>query len=194
MNEIDPEGDAAKSAYSRPSFTAAEKEIVWQNAVRASRDGIVRDPLTHDPIDKSLPWDVGHLPGYENKKMGPAARLLGLTPEQVKSVVKTDLTIYRPETINTNRGRRLHDPDSVNKWNAWFKSFKQFWGLDPAESEGKPESKVDKANDKKAEDAFFHGQLDPNDSPGVQEGKSDEQDNSESPGATVDGHKLEKGP
>lgn len=104
-----PKPKPKTSTYSRPSgYRKGVRDKVWDDAVKASKDGVVRDPLTGKAMSKSDPWDMGHLTGHEFRRMQAEAAQKGLTRKQFLDL-QNDPKIYRPELPSSNRSHKLED-------------------------------------------------------------------------------------
>jgi RHS repeat-associated protein len=101
-------GDAA--SYERGSFRKGTRAAVWEEAVRNSPDGVVRDPNTGIELKPGDPWDMGHRPGYEFRKHQESARLRGISRKAFLDEYN-DPIHYRPEHPPSNRSRRHEGPD-----------------------------------------------------------------------------------
>jgi RHS repeat-associated protein len=104
---ITPGGSGASQAvdYSRPAgYRAGVRDKVWENA-RETSTGQVRDPLTGRFMSKDAPWDMGHLPGLEFRRLAAEAQAQGLTRKQFLDQ-HNDPTHYRPELPSSNRSHR----------------------------------------------------------------------------------------
>jgi predicted ribonuclease toxin of YeeF-YezG toxin-antitoxin module len=84
------------------------RDQVWDDAVKNSPDGLVRDPLTNRVMLKDEPWDMGHLSGHEFRRIQADAQAAGLTREQFLNI-HNDPKIYRPELPSSNRSHALED-------------------------------------------------------------------------------------
>jgi predicted ribonuclease toxin of YeeF-YezG toxin-antitoxin module len=84
------------------------RDQVWENAVNSAPDGLVRDPLTGLLMQKSEPWDIGHLPGHEFRRIQADAEAAELTRKQFLDI-HNDPKIYRPELPSSNRSHALED-------------------------------------------------------------------------------------
>ena len=104
------ESEAADAvSYARPSgYRVGVRSQVWEDAVKASPDGLVRDPLTGKVMSNSEPWDMGHLPGHEFRRLQADAQTAGLTRKQFLDI-HNDPRIYRPELPSSNRSHALED-------------------------------------------------------------------------------------
>lgn len=80
--------------------------------MRASPDGVVRDPLTLQPMSRSEPWDMGHLPGHEFRRLRAEAQAAGLTRREFLDIYN-DPTINRPELPSSNRSHALEDMSDI---------------------------------------------------------------------------------
>lgn len=93
---------AEKVRYSRPShFRKSIRQQVWDKAKDA--DGIVRDPLTKQPMKADEPWDMGHKPGREFWKYQQDAANRKLSRKEFLDGYN-DVNNYRPELPSSNRG------------------------------------------------------------------------------------------
>src|SRR5262249_55804372 len=101
--------------YSRPGGTDYRKgmrEQVWEAAVRASPDRIVRDPVTGKPLKFDEPWDMGHKRGYEFWKLQQSAAARKLTRQQFLDEYQNP-DHFRPELPNSNQGHYGEDKTSI---------------------------------------------------------------------------------
>ncbi|MGW8482220.1 GH-E family nuclease [Microbacterium sp. NPDC055903] len=96
-----PNPDSTRdSTYDRPSgWRAGMRDRVWDDAM--GRDGIVRDPVSGDPLNKNEPWIMGHAPGYEFRHHQRSAQERGITREQFLEEYYTMMQ-YRPESPHTS--------------------------------------------------------------------------------------------
>ena len=180
ITQVDPEG--LDNTYTRPSWTPTEKATMF--AAAKNEFGLVIDPLDGETvIDEVSNWEVGHMPGYEHYKMGPVAESMGISPAQARSMCKADLSIFRPETRATNRSHALESPASDNKWANLFEK-----GLKAVEAFLAPPPPIP-PEEAKAEGEALAG-LDPNASPGIKDGESDELPAAGMPGSTIDGNPV----
>ncbi|WP_255387574.1 GH-E family nuclease, partial [Listeria sp. ILCC792] len=109
IDEVTPRilTEAEKKAYKRPSgYRKGVRDEVWNNA--KSSDGIVRDPLTQQPLHVEEPWDMGHKPGYEFKKHQQSAADREIPRKQFLDE-HNDPSHYRPELPSSNRGHAGED-------------------------------------------------------------------------------------
>jgi hypothetical protein len=109
----------------RPKLSKKTILKVWENAVKASKDGIVRDPVTGEVLSSPylykgklvVDWEMGHLPGREYWRLHQMYKkgLLGRPAPAWKKVTKyyNDPEHYRPESRETNRS---HDEEDVSAW------------------------------------------------------------------------------
>lgn len=65
----------------------------WNNAVLASRDGIVRDPMTQAPMRFDEPWDMGHVFPYA--QIREDASRIGLTRSELLDLHNNRTSIGR---------------------------------------------------------------------------------------------------
>ncbi|MCG3128345.1 MAG: hypothetical protein CHACPFDD_03229 [Phycisphaerae bacterium] len=95
---------AIPKTYERPSgFRKGVREDVWRNA--KGPDGRVRDPVTGREMRFEEPWDMGHKPGYEFRKLQKSALDRGLSRKQFLDEYN-DAGHFRPELPCSNRGHR----------------------------------------------------------------------------------------
>lgn len=96
------------SRYDRPSgWRAGMRDRVWDEA--RGPDGVVRDPVTRQPMNPNEPWVMGHEPGYEFRHHQRSAQERGITREQFLDEYYNQ-TRYRPETPTTS-SRGTHELD-----------------------------------------------------------------------------------
>jgi hypothetical protein len=101
--------------YSRPSgHRKGLKQDVWDAALEASEDGVVRDPGTGEPIDPNQAWELGHKPGCEFSKHQRSAAERGISREQFLDEYN-DATQYRPELPESNHNHRSEGPRDMYK-------------------------------------------------------------------------------
>ena len=99
--------------YRRPTrYRAGVPEKVWENA--KGPDGIVRDPLTKNPMKFDEPWEMGHKPQHEFWKHQVSAAERGISREQFLDEYN-DPNDYRPETPETNSSHAGEDRTSAYK-------------------------------------------------------------------------------
>lgn len=93
--------------YRRPSgFRKGVRDEAWDSA-RAS-DGLVRDPLTGQVLDRTQPWDMGHKPGYEHWKHQISAADRGISRSEFLDEFNNP-DHYRPELPASNRSHQGED-------------------------------------------------------------------------------------
>ena len=113
---LDAEGsltDYGRWYYERPSgYRGGVRDTVFDNAAAESIDGVVRDPLTGEPIARGDPWEMGHKPGYEFWKHRLSAARRGIGRDQFLDE-HNDPTHYRPETPESNHSHQGEAPDDV---------------------------------------------------------------------------------
>lgn len=99
--EIEAEEAAeAEALYARPSdYRVGMRETVWR--MNADSKGRVFDPSTGVQIDPNYPWQMGHLPGYELRKLQDFARVMGLGRGQFRDMFNNPI-YYRPELPQMN--------------------------------------------------------------------------------------------
>lgn len=96
-------------SYERPSgYRVGVRDQVWENAVKASSDGRVRDPKTGRIMSKEDAWDMGHLPGHEFRRIKARAKAEGMSRKQFLDI-HNDPNNYRPELPSSNRSHALED-------------------------------------------------------------------------------------
>nr|WP_310593257.1 HNH/ENDO VII family nuclease [Bacillus clarus] len=101
------ESDSGDKTYTRPSgYRTGVRDKVWDNA--KSEDGLVRDPINNEIMNKDKPWDMGHLPGYEFRKHKKSAEERGITREQFLDE-HNNPNHYRPELPSSNRSHKGED-------------------------------------------------------------------------------------
>lgn len=76
--------------------------------IKVSPDGLVRDPLTGRVMSRSEPWDMGHLPGHEFRRIQAESRAAGISRKEFLDI-HNDPKIYRPELPSSNRSHALED-------------------------------------------------------------------------------------
>ncbi|MBN8811110.1 MULTISPECIES: GH-E family nuclease [unclassified Sphingomonas] len=98
-------------ARSRPSYARGQVDSVWENAVRRSPDGVVRDPNTGEVLtwdrgrNRNGQWDMGHLPGKDYKTLHDRYMSGQISREQFLREYH-DPRNYQPEAPGANRSRR----------------------------------------------------------------------------------------
>jgi HNH/ENDO VII superfamily nuclease with conserved GHE residues len=104
------EGVAGKAvSYARPSgYRVGVRDQVWNDAIKVSPDGLVRDPLTGRVMSQSEPWDMGHLSGHEFRRIQAESQAAGISRQQFLDI-HNDPKIYRPELPSSNRSHALED-------------------------------------------------------------------------------------
>lgn len=104
------------SRYFRPgNYRKGVRDRVWEQAVRDSPGGVVRDPKTGQELKQREPWDMGHREGYEFEKHRESAWRRGLTREEFLDEYN-DPSHYRPELPSSNRSRTEEAPSDVSRW------------------------------------------------------------------------------
>lgn len=107
--EINPRPltNSEKQTYKRPSgYRKGVRDEVWNNAKNS--DGIVRDPLTQQPLKSNEPWDMGHKPGFEFKKHQQSAAERSIPRKQFLDE-HNNPNHYRPELPSSNRSHAGED-------------------------------------------------------------------------------------
>ncbi len=93
---------AAGKTYARPKgYRSGIRDSVWKNNIERST-GRVRDPVTGRFISKLNPWDMGHAPGYEFRKLEASAAERGISRAQYLDEYNNPAH-YRPELPSSNR-------------------------------------------------------------------------------------------
>lgn len=88
------------TTYERPSgWRAGMRDRTWESARGA--DGLVRDPVTRDVLDRNEPWVMGHAPGHEFRHHQRSAEERGITREDFLDEYYNH-TNYRPESPHTS--------------------------------------------------------------------------------------------
>jgi RHS repeat-associated protein len=91
--------------YSRPAgFRQGVRDKVWNNA-RETSTGQVRDPVTGRFMSPTQPWDMGHVPGMEFRRLAADAEAQGMSRADFLNQ-HNDPTHYRPELPSSNRSHR----------------------------------------------------------------------------------------
>ncbi|MBC2206043.1 HNH/ENDO VII family nuclease [Listeria booriae] len=99
---------AEKKLYKRPSgYRKGIRDSAWESA-KDSTDGLVRDPLTGEIMDKSKPWDMGHKPGYEFRKHQQSAAERGISRKEFLDEHNV-ASHYRPELPSSNQSHAGED-------------------------------------------------------------------------------------
>jgi hypothetical protein len=99
--------------YERPSgYREGVRDTTWETAQNESIDGVVRDPVTGDPVNPNEPWDMGHKPGYEFRKHQQSAAERGVSRDQFLNEHNTS-DHFRPENPSSNRGHQGEAPDDI---------------------------------------------------------------------------------
>jgi HNH/ENDO VII superfamily nuclease with conserved GHE residues len=99
--------------YERPSgYREGVRDTTWETAQNESIDGVVRDPVTGDPVNPDEPWDMGHKPGYEFRKHQQSAAERGVSRDQFLNEHNTS-DHFRPENPSSNRGHQGEAPDDI---------------------------------------------------------------------------------
>jgi hypothetical protein len=99
--------------YGRPGgYREGVRQDAWDAAAAESIDGVVRDPLTGEPLNPNERWDMGHKPGYEFRKHQLSAARRGIGREQFLDEHNTP-DHYRPEDPISNSGHQGEAPDGV---------------------------------------------------------------------------------
>jgi len=95
-----------EKTYARPGFTAAERDAVWQNALKEG-NGKVISPSGKE-IKPGDSWVMGHRPKYESWKHASSAAKRGISREQFVREYK-NLSQYRPETPEDSASHLYED-------------------------------------------------------------------------------------
>jgi hypothetical protein len=114
---------ALKKQFSRPSgFRKGVRDKVWDQAVKDSPDGIVRDPLTGKAMQKDEPWDMGHKPGWEFRKHQAQAMEGGsdLTSRKEFLDEYNNSDHYRPELPLSNQGHQAEGGAGQDYWSEYY--------------------------------------------------------------------------
>ncbi|WP_084546837.1 GH-E family nuclease [Glycomyces arizonensis] len=118
----------AQDPYVRPGFNKSTREKIWQNAVNASPDGKVRDPLTGKVMNKNEPWEAGHLPDWEFRKHKAAAEQYGTAIYPRSQFVKdyNNADHAQPELKSSNASHQ-----GEGKGDEWADFLKKRYGPPP---------------------------------------------------------------
>ena len=113
---LDAEGNLTEYGewyYERPTgYRSGVRQSAWDAAEAESIDGVVRDPVTGDPLDPDEPWDMGHKPGYEFRKHRLSAAERGIGRRQFLDEHNTP-DHYRPENPDSNSSHQGEAPDDI---------------------------------------------------------------------------------
>ncbi len=105
---------AIDKTFSRPSgFRKGVRDQTWE-AAREKATGQVRDPVKGRFMSKDKPWDMGHKPGREFRKIQRDQAQRKLNRKQVLDE-HNDPANYRPELPSSNRSHRGEDLSDVLK-------------------------------------------------------------------------------
>jgi hypothetical protein len=112
----DAGGDIQQAAvsYEREGtkFRVGVKDKTWKNAIEPST-GRVRDPVTGRFMSQSKPWQMGHKPGFEFRKLKVYSQEEGLSRGEFLDLLQ-DPQHYRPELPRSNMGHAGEAPENVN--------------------------------------------------------------------------------
>ncbi|WP_020614494.1 HNH/ENDO VII family nuclease [Sediminispirochaeta bajacaliforniensis] len=96
--------NSTANLYRRPSsYRSGIRDKVWESA--KNENALVRDPVTGRIMNKTEPWDMGHRPGYEFRKLQRSAAERGLSRAEFLDEYNT-VEHYRPELPSSNRSHR----------------------------------------------------------------------------------------
>lgn len=100
-----------KDPYRRPSrHRKGVRKKTWDNAKDAN--GRVGDPQTKQEMDENEPLDMGHKPGYEDRKHRASARKRGILRKKYLDE-HNNPDMYRPELPRSNRNHRSEDHTDI---------------------------------------------------------------------------------
>ncbi|WP_399627952.1 T7SS effector LXG polymorphic toxin [Sporosarcina sp. SG10008] len=96
-----------EKTYSRPSgYRKGVRDEAWDKAKGAK--GKVIDPGTGKVMNKEVPWDMGHKPGYEFRKHQQSAQERGISRKEFLDE-HNNPDHYRPELPSSNRSHKGED-------------------------------------------------------------------------------------
>ena len=98
---------AVGDKYSRPTLRVETKKNILSQYEQVS-DNVFLHKETGDIVNG--PFDIGHIPGWEHRRLEEAAKQLGLTRQEFNDYVNSRPNIFRLENRSENRSHRNEMP------------------------------------------------------------------------------------